>query len=102
MQLNNYKKIISFSANGYYSYIEASGFPAGSNALYQSIYNYPADNIDRCFRFWYHMLGNNIGSLVISRGISLTSKTEIFRQPCKQLPVYYMYFMVFVTKKIKK
>lgn len=60
------KFVVFLCAVGYYMYIEASApRRAGDRAsLISSKYLRPIN--DACVTFWYHMLGTNVGNLVVS------------------------------------
>ena len=47
-------------------YIETSARLVGDNAILESEVYVPTDPATgKCFTFWYHMFGENIGELVI-------------------------------------
>ncbi len=49
-------------------YIETSSpRRRGDKAILQTGNEYPADGVDKCLKFWYHMYGRTMGRLIVSR-----------------------------------
>ena len=57
--------LFHFPHAGYFMFTEASGSSSGDVALFETHPSLSTPDPQMCLTFWYHMFGDNMGSLLV-------------------------------------